>query len=101
MYLKHLILIVSFFSALLVIASILRITIIIPQRYKIGDTFVNISLGIGNTLIGIVTIDLVYAIFECAYNLRVLDGCKGIWGYISIFLIDDFCYYIFYPVSYK
>ena len=71
------------------------------KKYIKWDTFGSLSMGIGNILIGILSKGLIFFVYSLIYQYRLFDLELSLTIFLTLFLLDDFCYYWFHRISHE
>jgi len=91
---------IPFFTALVLLEMFLC-SKMQSKRYTAWDTFGSLSMGVGNAIIGVLIKGLIFLVYSFFYQYRIIDLEMSFVVGLSLFLLDDFCYYWFHRISHE
>ena len=91
---------IPFFTAL-VLLEIFLCSKMQSERYTTWDTFGSLSMGVGNAIIGVLIKGVIFLVYSFFYQYRIIDLEMSFVVGLSLFLLDDFCYYWFHRISHE
>jgi len=72
------------------------------KKYEAKDALSSISMGIGNTILGLLSKVIVFGCLFYVYeNFRLVTIPIVWWSFVLLFFLDDFTYYWFHRVSHE
>jgi sterol desaturase/sphingolipid hydroxylase (fatty acid hydroxylase superfamily) len=69
--------------------------------YEIKDSAASISMGLGNVAVNLVAKAMQLAIFGLIYRFHIFNLGYQWWGWVLLFLCDEFSYYWFHRASHE
>jgi sterol desaturase/sphingolipid hydroxylase (fatty acid hydroxylase superfamily) len=97
---------VTLATPVFIIAVILEIVLArfgkAKAHYDWRDARTSLLMGLGSTVAGVLTGGLAIAATLWVYQFRIFDiSLKAWWGWVLIFFLEDFCYYVFHRLSHE
>ena len=71
-------------------------------NYETKDTMVSLGMGLGSSVVGIVTVGAIYAATVWVYQHRLFTvPMTAWWAWIAVFFLEDMAYYWFHRLSHE
>lgn len=72
--------------------------------YKAADTVNNLHLGIGQQVVGVMSLGVMFSLYVAVYEHWALSGpwpMDAWWAWVLCFVVQDFLYYVFHRASHE
>lgn len=71
-------------------------------RYETKDTAASLGMGLGNSIIGVLTGGAILSVSVWVYQHRLFDiPMTAVWAWALVFLLEDLTYYAFHRLSHE